>query len=121
MKVFNLLRNLWQRAKSYSDSNLQTAKDYTDEKTDYVIESIQSSVVFSNVSYKVYNVSVTKSGYKPIGILDWWVDYSSLVYFTSTRLLDDNTIVIVLGSRSNGNISQTIQAHISVLYQKVGG
>lgn len=30
MKVFNLLRNLWQRAKSYSDSNLQTAKDYTD-------------------------------------------------------------------------------------------
>ncbi len=36
MKVFNLLKNLWQRAKSYSDSNLQSAKDYYDEKMQYI-------------------------------------------------------------------------------------
>lgn len=30
MKLFTLLKNLWKSARNYSDSNLKTAKDYTD-------------------------------------------------------------------------------------------
>ena len=66
-------------------------------------------------------MNVAKEGYKPVGVLDWWVDISNLVYFTSVRLLNDSTIVVVLGSRSNGNINITAQTHITVLYQQVGG
>lgn len=39
MKVYTILKNLWKSARSYSDSNLQTAKAYTDSKTAELTDS----------------------------------------------------------------------------------
>lgn len=36
-KVFTLLKNLWKSARNYSDTNLQTAKDYTDTETNKIL------------------------------------------------------------------------------------
>lgn len=70
MKVFNLLRNLWQRAKSYSDSNLQISKDYTDSNS---ISAIHISGMLTNIGADGSgNITVSytvPTGYTQIGAL----------------------------------------------------
>lgn len=77
MKVFNLLKNLWQRAKSYSDSNLQTSKEYavSVRNLDYAnLENPLSSSVTAQWTY-----TATKDG---ILILD--IIATTREYLTST-------------------------------------
>lgn len=123
MKVFNLLKNLWQRLKSYSDSNLQTAIDYADTKitgADLQWDNLQTTIniaggVGSWGSVTVPNDRVLLS---PIGIY-WYGNYNTNCTNYAFRKASNNTIQFAL--RNWGSTTATLTVDIQYLYYNVGG
>lgn len=126
MKVFNLLRNLWQRAKSYSNSNLQTAKDYTNSLCDDLIiyrDFNSSSRTLSANSGGTFSISITiPTGYKYLCNVHAAVAGDLIIVFPDRAGVNLNTNTINVYVFNQRSYSVTATATIRVLYIKdVGG
>lgn len=124
MKVFNLLKNLWQRAKSYSDSNLQTAKDYGESLRvlDYanaispLSANVTSSWTYTATSDGIlfYSFVCTSRSYvtvkvNDVGIHDFAFSYNSSYpsTFGNNVRLNKNDIFSVSGLSSGTQLSRS--------------
>ena len=125
--IFNIFKNLYKKAKSYSDTNLKTAKTYTNNAvskklsaTDLKLASMTGTV---NVGANGTNWATLTcpSGRRiiaPCGFY-WYGDMNTSCVAYAYRLVNDTQIQFAIRNYASGQAKLTLDT--MYLYVDVGG